>query len=428
MSKRTEIHRKIFLFLSMGLVFFMPIAQHMLPPVILFMVINWIVEGRFVRNFPFIFREKKRLLIFSLSFLYLLYLIGMVWSDNYSYGWFDLEVKFSLLLFPLIFSTLDEQSTDGDYRRNVLWAFLAGCFTGMLILLINAFYRYSIYHVRDVFYYTGFSDSLHAGYLSMYLVFACSVLAGFFLDDLKCRKKIIRGIIVVLSLFFFTMIFLLSSKAGLLTLLMVILLVSVYIWFRKKNWLYGFIFLLIGIALFYGFSKLLPASTSRFAGVNKALRENNRQAGPARNESNADRLLVWKAALKVIIENPFTGVGTGDVKDALMLQYVKDDATAPYQLKLNAHNQYLQTFATLGVLGLLLIMILLIQPITLSLQAKDYLYFVFLLIFAFNLLVESMFEQQAGVIFFAFFNTFFFTLAGNKKVEGISVLNGKVKQ
>ena len=39
----------------------------------------------------------------------------------------------------------------------------------------------------------------------------------------------------------------------------------------------------------------------------------------------------------------------------------------------------------------------------------------FLLIFAINILFESMLESQAGVIFYAFFNVLFFTGDGNKQ-------------
>ena len=44
-------------------------------------------------------------------------------------------------------------------------------------------------------------------------------------------------------------------------------------------------------------------------------------------------------------------------------------------------------------------------------RKKHLLYLLFLGIIAFNLLVESMFERQAGVVFYALFNSFLFYYA-----------------
>jgi hypothetical protein len=47
-------------------------------------------------------------------------------------------------------------------------------------------------------------------------------------------------------------------------------------------------------------------------------------------------------------------------------------------------------------------------PGWLAFRLRHDLYLLFILLFAFNLLVESMFEVQAGILFYALFNTLFF--------------------
>ena len=414
---RAEIHRRIFLFLSIGLVFFIPIAQHILPPVIILMTLNWLIDGRYIKNFPLIFKEKHRLLTFGLALLYVYYLIGILWSENYDYGWFDLEVKFSLFLFPLIFATTDKSSLNSKYRQNVLWAFVISCLTGMLILCINAFYRYSLYHIRDVFFYGGFCDSFHASYLAMYLVFATSIVAWFLMDKSVVFSSLLRYLLFGLILFFLVMVFLLNSRAGILGLFLLIILVTLFLAFSRKKWSQSILFFIAGSSILFITYQLFPSAAEHFSNTSIVVDPRNKKVSVHQNESNSLRILSWKASLQVILENPLVGVGTGDVKDALMEQYKKNGSTIPLHLKLNAHNQYLQTFATLGILGLFLLLLLLFQSAILSFRYKDYLYFAFLVLVAFNLLVESMLEQQAGVIFFAFFNTFFFVQASdnNKK-------------
>ena len=74
-----------------------------------------------------------------------------------------------------------------------------------------------------------------------------------------------------------------------------------------------------------------------------------------------------------------------------------------------------ETFVTLGVFGFSLMAALLLIPLFRALRKGEYLYVSFLLIFAINILFESMLESQAGVIFYAFFNVLFFTGDGNKQ-------------
>ena len=48
-------------------------------------------------------------------------------------------------------------------------------------------------------------------------------------------------------------------------------------------------------------------------------------------------------------------------------------------------------------------------PAMLAWRSNQFLYVVFVIIFSVNILVESMLEVQAGVVFYAFFNAFLFT-------------------
>jgi O-antigen ligase len=77
-------------------------------------------------------------------------------------------------------------------------------------------------------------------------------------------------------------------------------------------------------------------------------------------------------------------------------------------MRLNAHNQFLQTYIALGILGALLLIFMLVLPGWLAIRRIHFIYFSFLAVFTFNTLVESMLEVQAGVIYYAFFNALLF--------------------
>jgi hypothetical protein len=54
-------------------------------------------------------------------------------------------------------------------------------------------------------------------------------------------------------------------------------------------------------------------------------------------------------------------------------------------------------------MGGILVVIMILWPLTLSIRRKDPLLLFFFLLFGINILVESMLEVQAGVVFFSLF-------------------------
>jgi len=125
----------------------------------------------------------------------------------------------------------------------------------------------------------------------------------------------------------------------------------------------------------------------------------------SRSEINTttSRIAIWKHASKIISKHYLIGVGTGDVKDALKSEYDKQTVSEFGEKKLNAHNQYLQTFIALGLPGLLILLSLLSVIVYFTYRHKMLDGTLFTTIISFNMLFESMLETQAGVVFIAFF-------------------------
>lgn len=404
--KRQKIHNQIFTWCCMALVFFMPIHGKILPSVISLMVLNWLIEGKF-KTIPSIFRERHRMMTFSFAALYVFYLIGMVYSRNMDYGLFDLQVKFSLILFPLIFATVDRDFPFQKLMTDVYKAFIAGCVAGTLILFGIALYDYIRSQDPAVFFYTHFSRFINPSYLSMYLNLAVSILAYYLIRNEHPLTNKIRILLVVLVFYFSLVTFLLNSKAGIFSLLFLSLLIILYFLIVHRQLWKGILLLFLAVISFYALFTFLPTTADRFKKTQSVLSE-QKQSSTKKMESNSERLDVWKAGIEVIRKHPVFGVGTGDVKDALLSEYQKENKLFVYNMRLNAHNQYLQTYIALGILGALLLIFLLVLPGWMAIRRIHFIYFSFLAVFAFNILVESMLEVQAGVVYYAFFNALLF--------------------
>jgi O-antigen ligase len=77
----------------------------------------------------------------------------------------------------------------------------------------------------------------------------------------------------------------------------------------------------------------------------------------------------------------------------------KNDSEGGYQSK-NFHNQYVQTFAELGVFGFLIVVIMLGLNLKNALKSKNFVHFAFAILMISLFLTESFLWRQRGVVFF----------------------------
>ena len=123
----------------------------------------------------------------------------------------------------------------------------------------------------------------------------------------------------------------------------------------------------------------------------------------------AFRVYQFRIFTELIKENTifFTGFGLNasypKIKEKA-IQYnlylgEENDPDSGYQSK-NFHNQYVQNFAELGVVGFILLLIILIINIKNALQSKDFVHFAFAILMISLFLTESFLWRQRGVVFF----------------------------
>ncbi len=339
---------------------------------------------------------------------YLLCLAGFLWTDNYSFALMDMEIKLSLLVFPLVF--LLSEKFDGRQVELILKSFITGCAAMALVCLIYALYRYLdtkylISQGRGVYDYGVYyflkerlSIWMHPSYRSMYFVLALSII--YFMKDLFSKRMLIFIIPLLI-----TSVFLYSSKAAILSLLLLGAYMLFNIIFRKRKYLQAMIGLSVSVVLLFLVYKFVPQISER---VNETIITLTTDVDVNKSDgSTASRVAVWKASLSLIPEYWILGTGTGDVKDVLLEKYRVDGMTHALEGKLNAHSQYLQVFVTLGLPGFLIFVSTLIFPLREAIRKKKTVYIAFLFLMLFNCVFESMLEIQAGVVYYAFFNSLF---------------------
>jgi O-antigen ligase len=193
------------------------------------------------------------------------------------------------------------------------------------------------------------------------------------------------------------MIFLLQSRAVILTALIVIVFELGRTVFISKNYLtakFIIAFITFGIILVFALS------SERFKPLNTAI-EN--KAGIEMKSANV-RIEIWSKSIQIIKENILFGVGTGDVKNELIRHYDTESLEVAKEKGFNAHNQFIETFIGMGLIGFLTLVLILVLP---YFERGNYSNWnveaIFLLIIIIGFIFESMLNTIAGVSFFAFF-------------------------
>lgn len=402
-EKIKDFNKKYNLILLYIIALLFPLNKKLLPILlIVFIVLN--INKSFWNNI----KNNIKSIIF-LSTIYILYLIGLFYTDNFKFAFLDLQIKLSLLVIPMLFVGIKEK-LNKTVVKNILMFFVMGVFISFLISTVYGLYRYNQTQQLNYLFYSEYSLFLHPSYAALYVCLAYIsifwIIENF---DFSKMTKILLYFILVCLIFKIVM---LGSKAGFIGLIITIIMYLFYLIVFKKKYLQSLLITITFTITLFGALKSLDFIMVR---LNEAISVVNAKDISENKGGSAARLMIWSSAIEIIKENPLIGVGTGDVKDELIKKYEKNNVSAALERKLNAHNQYLQTFVTLGIFGILSLLILLLYPFWISFKNKDYLYFTFIIVFAFNIAVESMLEVQAGVMFFAFFNSLFFVYFIPKK-------------
>jgi len=399
---KASFHSKIHYYSALLIAFCLPLGKvngfvAFCLPFILLMCFNWIVEADFYSKFKTILNNKLSLLFIT---FYVLHIIGLLYTQNTSSGLFEIQVKLSLLIFPLL---LTNKPFSDEQVKNIFIALIAGAFLSSITLLSHALYLLITTNENHFFYQSFCSILIHPSYLSMYMNVAIAWLLINLTQNKLSDKRLPNILGSFITLFFSYIIILLSSKSGIIALILIYSIYFFYNIFYLKKYIISLVSITVLVTSSVFIYKSAPEVSSR---INELiLTVNNKNEKNQSTESTYTRLLIWKATVPVITNNFIFGVGTGDVRNELIKEYAKNKMTYAFDNGLNAHNEYLQVFISLGFSGVLILLANLLFPLYFAIKSADYIYIAFILIIILNFLPESMLEAQAGTIFYGFFNS-----------------------
>lgn len=351
--------------------------------------------------------KNRRILLCCL--IGLMNIFGMIYTSEQENGWPLVERTSVTIAIPilLMMTPLSKLDLDKLIRTFIFTCTLLAVYCILFSLLkiyeTGSFINLEKISDRQYYYFinaelTKSAININPIYFSLYINFCIA----FLLIQLFLRKRTTRTsyILLVFLNFFQLLVF---SLNGIVTLIIIWLIVI---------------------------SKLIKETTPAFNRIKIVLLAMlaiclggiaGTQIDPLRNRIHVDttydfqnahisywngitmRLAVWSCAWQAVKETPFYGNGTGDAALALNNKYAQNKFSLAQNLKLNAHNQFLQTYLMHGAVGSVVLLLITLIPLLDSFKEKNWILQMFIVIMVVGFLSEVLLSVQKGIVFFSIF-------------------------
>lgn len=414
-------------------------------------------------------QSRNKSIYFVFIAFWLIYVISFLYSDNNEEARLQIGKKLLFLILPLFFICSDLSYLSKDKVKKIIYCFVLGILSLLLANAVWAIFdilfndneidRLISYH--KLFKWDGnIIPYVHRGYFSIMTCFAMVFCFTEFFENTSRKSKIFNLISTIILIFF---PFFLTSRAGILCVICTLFILWIWITFVKKERKIGISSgVIIAATLVVGYFAF-PESIERFSDTieniqngksdcrltirngNRTVLSENIMFGVGVGDRNDETVKSYKKYKDEILAK-MTPTDNVDLEqfierrqillDSIHAKYdnrysdtvynyidsiagtdscdyssVKDNL-AEYQTishcikhELNAHNQFIDTIISAGIIALAILLSFFFIPVYLWIKNRkfDIVFFSFLFIIAFNSLFESVFERQMGIMFFTFF-------------------------
>lgn len=378
----------------------------------------YLVKFDVIKNYDSI--NPAYVLYFSIPFLIYVYIKNIIKSDRdfdiYDYiffalvlagfiaslfaidgntSWFGKEYRhegfFTVLSYYLLFITWRVEGNKEDIKKIINVLIIMGILNSIYALFqLYTPFRFVLRYSIDTDMVTGISGN--PNFFGSLIVTVLSIVTVSFLTE---NKISIKNILLVIL--FFVSLINSQSTGPFITYLILILFFIIYLLIKKKTFVKNitYLILMLIITLFgvlfinkalFNIDKCEICDLINFVS-NKSDDQNNDES--TQNYSNPNysvtngRIDLWKKSLEIVKENPINGIGYdnfhlgyyGDT-NLSAVTFISVDGVTKAVLKYpeifdNAHNVYLHTLVSSGILGFIPYILLCLLTFIKGLRTKD---------------------------------------------------------
>jgi len=401
--KNKNIESTVYSWLCIGIVYSMLFLTYLNSVLSILLAVFWLIFSK--KEFDISSGKSKIMLLFVS--LYIIGIVGMLYTNNMEAGMATLKTQSAILFFPLIFGTTSLLShlLLKKITTHFLIATTLACFIG---LGYGAFHYFQTGNIERL---TGKNILLFHGFrpISMSLFCLLTMIIAFEKNHTNSvkNKKLLFFCIFLMTV----MIFLLSERIIILGWFIVVLYFLLRI---CKQLPYKILLIAAAISIIIISGFIIPSVKKQwtelfdFSPTSTIILDQDSSLGKSWR-GKALRVAIWKCSADILKDHLLIGVGTGDVQDSLQQAYEnRKFYFASRYNRYNAHNEYLQITLANGVPGLLILLSCIVYPIFhYKRKFSGNIYLLFLLLFTLVAVSESILEINKGITWYSFFNSIF---------------------
>jgi O-antigen ligase len=326
-------------------------------------------------------------------------LLSVLYSENTSRAFKSINRLLPFILLPFVFSTL--LIVKKQYHM-ILYCFAS--FMVFLCLFSHTKVLIKLYENNDILFnifnnkysYLSLSQDTVGIHSTYYAYFVLTAIIVFLHLLLKAKTAKLKTVLVVVIAYLSFFIFHLSSRLPIVVLFLLFNGAIIYYFFSKKKLKTGVIYLLLLYGLTFVIGYNIRITRYRFQQVFGFTYANGNEFNDGLN-----KLQQFNAGIQSN-NNVLLGNGIGDANDEIYKAYRNLGLDTYAERKYNAHNQFIQTYGGLGLLGVVVLLAIFGYALFVFIREKNFIGILFVLSSLLLFQTESMLERHHGIALFVF--------------------------
>ncbi|MEP7266576.1 MAG: O-antigen ligase family protein [Saprospiraceae bacterium] len=370
------------------------------------------IIGSTITGFDFkrikIFVKENRAACYGLLIFILVPLLSGLWSGNIPEWWHRTQMKFPLIVIPIIF--LSNPFLNERNIKRLYFIFIGSIIFGCLLSI-----GHYMFHFKEIHLAYSQGRVMYVPFDQDHQRFSWAVIGAIWLS-LKAweRNWINKTPVICIVLFLAAFIHLLATRTALLSLYLTLIVAAVHLFKSNKKLFLAVTFLIVGLPLL-GYVFFTPFKNK----IHYVLYDINmfRSHQVVEGLSDGSRMVALNGCKEIISKNLIMGIGFGDIISEVNTWYDTHPVESGHAERLLPPSEYLFYIMAAGILGMLAF------PLGLWLIYRGFkkysngiAYNSFHLAAFFLLFLETPFEVQRGAIIYSLILSLI--LLGSHKNEG----------
>lgn len=326
--------------------------------------------------------------------IFLVYLISVFNSSDYTAYFNVVKNKIPLVFVWLTFLSIEK--IEKKHVKLLLYVFIA-------CGLISSFWSYLQYMQDPKMYIELYALGQVMPTLIHHISFSvllCFIVLFILNNLLTATTKTERIINLFLLIWFIYFIHILSVRTGIVLLYISLFLFALSILINYKSIVFASVLIVIVLISFNFSYQKIPTIKNKIDYTIYGLKQLKNNTDSTNQTSDARRILSDKIGIELIKQNPYFGVGFGDIKNEMNQIYKAQFPTFTEDVYSHIHNQYLYVMASVGLFFGSVFCLLLLLPLIYFIKENNIVFSIAYLLLLLVMFWESFIENQLGTSIF----------------------------